>query len=57
LAELAAGIFFQRFMRPMVLKQKTDEELVKKLLTSSYRQCLITLSAKCLRQALFLAIL
>ncbi len=31
-AELAAGIFFQRFMRPMVLKQETDEELVKKII-------------------------
>ena len=30
-AELAAGIFFQRVMRPMVLKQETDEELVKKI--------------------------
>ena len=32
MAELAAGIFFQRFMRPMVLKQETDEELVKKII-------------------------
>jgi glutathione S-transferase len=31
-AELAAGIFFQRFMRPMVLKQETDEELVEKII-------------------------
>ena len=31
-AELAAGIFFQRFMRPMVLKQETDEALVKKII-------------------------
>ena len=31
-AELAAGIFFQRFMRPMVLKQEADEELVKKII-------------------------
>ena len=31
-AELAAGIFFQRFMRPMVLKQDTDEELVEKII-------------------------
>jgi glutathione S-transferase len=31
-AELAAGIFFQRFMRPMVLKQETDEELVAKII-------------------------
>lgn len=32
-AELAAGIFFQRFMRPMVLKQETDEALVEKIVT------------------------
>ncbi len=31
-AELAAGIFFQRFMRPMVLKQEPDEELVAKII-------------------------
>lgn len=31
-AELAAGIFFQRFMRPMMLKQETDEELVEKII-------------------------
>jgi glutathione S-transferase len=31
-AELAAGIFFQRFMRPMVLKQEADEELVEKII-------------------------
>jgi glutathione S-transferase len=31
-AELAAGIFFQRFMRPMMLKQETDEELVAKII-------------------------
>jgi glutathione S-transferase len=30
-AELAAGIFFQRFMRPLVLKQEPDEELVGKI--------------------------
>jgi glutathione S-transferase len=30
--ELAAGIFFQRFMRPMVLKQEPDEELVEKII-------------------------
>lgn len=29
-AELAAGIFFQRFMRPMMLKQESDEALVEK---------------------------
>ena len=31
-AELAAGIFFQRFMRPMVLKQETDEQVVEKII-------------------------
>jgi glutathione S-transferase len=31
-AELAAGIFFQRYMRPMVLKQEPDEELVEKII-------------------------
>lgn len=31
-AELAAGIFFQRFMRPFMLKQETDEELVSKII-------------------------
>ncbi len=30
--ELAAGIFFQRFLRPMVLKQEPDEELVAKII-------------------------
>ncbi|HEY6130928.1 MAG TPA: glutathione S-transferase family protein [Halioglobus sp.] len=31
-AELAAGIFFQRFMRPMVLQQDPDEELVARII-------------------------
>lgn len=31
-AELAAGIFFQRFMRPLVLKQETDEAAVEKII-------------------------
>lgn len=31
-AELAAGIFFQRFMRPMVLKEEADEALVESLI-------------------------
>jgi len=31
-AELAAGIFFQRFMRPMAFKQDPDEELVEKII-------------------------
>lgn len=30
-AELAAGIFFQRFMRPLAFKQEPDEELVAKI--------------------------
>lgn len=30
--ELAAGIFFQRFMRPMAFKQEPDEELVSKII-------------------------
>ena len=30
--ELAAGIFFQRFMRPMFLNQETDEALVQKII-------------------------
>jgi glutathione S-transferase len=30
--ELASGIFFQRFMRPMFLKQETDEALVTKII-------------------------
>lgn len=32
-AELAAGIFFQRFMRPMMLNQEPDEALVEKNIT------------------------
>lgn len=32
LAELAAGIFFQRFMRPRAFKQEPDEELVTKII-------------------------
>lgn len=31
-AELAAGIFFQRFMKPMAFKQDPDEELVAKII-------------------------
>ena len=31
-AELAAGIFFQRFLRPVILKQETDEALVESLI-------------------------
>lgn len=31
-AELAAGIFFQRFMRPFAFKQDPDEELVAKII-------------------------
>jgi glutathione S-transferase len=32
IAELAAGIFFQRFMRPFAFKQEPDEELVSKII-------------------------
>ena len=32
IAELAAGIFFQRFMRPLAFKQDPDEELVGKII-------------------------
>ena len=32
IAELAAGIFFQRFMRPFAFKQEPDEELVAKII-------------------------
>lgn len=32
-AELASGIFFQRFMRPMAFKQDPDEELIEKIVT------------------------
>ena len=32
-SELASGIFFQRFMRPMVLKQESDEALVERITT------------------------
>jgi glutathione S-transferase len=31
-AELASGIFFQRFMRPFVLKQEADEVLITKII-------------------------
>jgi glutathione S-transferase len=30
-AEMAAGIFFQRFMRPFAFKEEPDEELVAKI--------------------------
>ena len=45
-AELAAGIFFQRFMRPMVLKQETDEELVAKIVTKQLPPILDYLEAE-----------
>ncbi len=32
LSELGAGIFFQRFMRPLAFKQDPDEELVDKII-------------------------
>jgi len=31
--ELAAGIFFQRYMRAVVMKKESDEELVEKIIT------------------------
>lgn len=31
-AEMAAGIFFQRFMRPRAFKQEPDEELIAKII-------------------------
>lgn len=33
LSELAAAIFFQRFMRPMAFKQEPDEALIEKITT------------------------
>lgn len=33
LSELGAGIFFQRFMKPMAFKQEPDEELIEKIIT------------------------
>ena len=33
IAEMAAGIFFQRFMRPMAFNQEPDEELVERIIT------------------------
>lgn len=32
LSEMGAGIFFQRFMRPMAFKQDPDEELIDKII-------------------------
>ena len=31
--EFAAGIFFQRYMRAVVMKKESDEELVEKIIT------------------------
>jgi glutathione S-transferase len=45
-AELAAGIFFQRFMRPMVLKQEPDEELVAKIMNKQLPPILDYLEAQ-----------
>ena len=56
-AELAAGIFFQRFMRPMVLKQVLTKHWLKKLSKSSCHRFLIISRLKCLQKASFLAIL
>jgi len=33
LSEYAAGIFFQRFMRPFAFKQEPDEALIEKIIT------------------------
>lgn len=33
LTELATGIFFQRFMRPLAFKQEPDEELIERIVT------------------------
>ncbi|NND69843.1 MAG: glutathione S-transferase family protein [Halioglobus sp.] len=33
LSELGAGIFFQRFMKPMAFKQEPDEALIEKIIT------------------------
>ncbi|MCP4840701.1 MAG: glutathione S-transferase family protein [Halieaceae bacterium] len=46
IAELAAGIFFQRFMRPMVLKQEPDEELVEKIISKQLPPLLDYLEAQ-----------
>jgi glutathione S-transferase len=45
-AELAAGIFFQRFMRPLVLKQETDEQAVEKIITKQLPPILDYLDAQ-----------
>lgn len=45
-AELAAGIFFQRFMRPMMLKQEADEELVEKIINKQLPPILDYLEAQ-----------
>ena len=45
-AELAAGIFFQRFMRPLVLKQETDEQAVEKIVNKQLPPILDYLEAQ-----------
>lgn len=45
-AELAAGIFFQRFMRPLVLKQETDEQAVEKIINKQLPPILDYLEAQ-----------
>jgi glutathione S-transferase len=45
-AELAAGIFFQRFMRPLVLKQETDEAAVEKIINKQLPPLLDYLEAQ-----------
>ncbi len=45
-AELAAGIFFQRFMRPFAFKQEPDEELVAKIIDKKLPPLLDYLESK-----------
>jgi glutathione S-transferase len=52
--ELASGIFFQRFMRPMVFKQEADEELVDKIINKQLPLFWIILSHTSQLRALFL---
>lgn len=46
ITELATGIFFQRFMRPMVFKQEPDEELIEKIVTKQLPPMLDYLEAR-----------
>lgn len=45
-AELAAGIFFQRFMRPFAFKQEPDEELVSNIINKDLPPLLDYLEAQ-----------